>query len=153
MAPGGVEMIRASFERFIHDVTSAGAITRQDVRRLQRDIIPDGIETRDEADLLIALDRAVHDKDPAWSACVIQTVVDFVVWTSRPTGHVDREAATWLVASLGCGRGPTEVAMAIAFDVVRESETSDEALVAFVMRWAGGRSAVSIRPPAYDLAA
>lgn len=133
-------MIKASLEIFVQDVLAEGEITLADVRRLARDILPNGLLTRDEADLLIALDRALPESHCAWSAFVIQAVVDFVVWTSRPTGYVDGETAAWLVASLSAGRGPTAVARAIAFDVVRESERADEALVGFVLRSTGGRS-------------
>ena len=132
-------MIKTSLENFVKSVLEAGEISFSDVRRLQRDILPDGVEGRDEADILIALDRAVARKHCSWSAFAVQTVVDFVVWTSRPTGYVDRDAALWLVASLSAGTGPGPVAEAIAFDVVREAERSDEALLAFVMRSARGR--------------
>ena len=37
-----------------------------DLRRLQRDILPDGITTRDEAEVLIALDRSIERIDKAW---------------------------------------------------------------------------------------
>lgn len=132
-------MVKASLENFVKSVLAAGEIGSADVRRLQRDVLPDGVECRDEADILIALDRAIAVKHCSWSAFAVQTVVDFVVWTSRPTGYVDRDTAVWLVASLSAGRGPSPVAEAIAFDVVREAERSDEALLAFVMRSARGR--------------
>lgn len=132
-------MVKTSLEVFVHTVLAAGEITLADVRRLQRDILPDGVESRDEADLLVALDRAVPEKHCTWSAFAIQTVVDFVVWTSRPTGYVDQETASWLVASLSAGNGPSAVAEAIAFDVVREAERADEVLIAFVMRSTRGR--------------
>lgn len=132
-------MIKTSLEIFVHTVVAAREITLADVRRLQRDILPDGVENRDEADLLVALDRAVPEKHCTWSAFVIQTVVDFVVWTSRPTGYVDQETASWLVASLSAGCGPSPIAEAIAFDVVREAERADEILIAFVMRSTRGR--------------
>ena len=128
-------MIRWALESFIHNAMSRCEISRADVHALRRDVLPNGIETRDEADLLIALDRALPEKDESWHGFMIQTVVEFVVWSSRPTGRVDRETAEWLIASLGCGTGPSETAVAIAFEVVREAEGSDEALVAWVMRW------------------
>ena len=34
-----------------------------DIRRLQRDILPDGITTREEAEVLIALDQAIERID------------------------------------------------------------------------------------------
>lgn len=132
-------MIRASLESFIETVTSAGEITLADVRRLQRNVLPDGPDNRDEADVLLALDRAVANKHCTWSAYAVTTVVDYVVWTARPTGYVDHDAATWLVASLSAGIGPTPVAEAIAFEVAREAERSDEALLTFVMRSASAR--------------
>ena len=134
-------MIKSTLEHFVNSVVAAGEITLNDVRRLQRDILPDGLEDRDEADVLIALDRAVPRKHCTWSAFAIQTAVDFVVWTSRPTGRIDHDTACWLVASLSAGHGPTAVAEAIAFDVVREAERADEMLLAFVMRSARARGA------------
>lgn len=132
-------MIRASLETFVETIRAAGVITLADVRRLQRDIMADGIESRDEVDTLLALDRAVSHKHGTWSALAIQSIVDYVVWTSRPTGYVDHETASWLVASLSAGSGPTPVAEAIAFEVAREAERSDHALLAFVMRSASHR--------------
>ena len=127
-------MIRWALESFITRTMGRGEISRADVNSLRRDILPDGVETRDEADVLIALDRALHDKDESWSAFMVETIVDFVVWSSRPTGRVDRDTAEWLVASLGCGTGPSETAVTIAFEIIREAESSDELLVAFVLR-------------------
>jgi len=128
-------MVRWSLESFINSTIARSEISRTDVNSLRRDVLPNGIESRDEADVLIALDRAVYDKDEGWAPFLIQAVVDFVVWSSRPTGRVERDTAEWLVSSLGCGSGPTRNAVAIAFEVIREAESSDEALVAFVMRW------------------
>ena len=134
-------MITWALESFIAGVQERGRIGRDDVRLLQRDILPNGVENRDEADVLIALDRALQDKDESWSAFMVQAIVDYVVWASRPTGRIDRDTADWLVASLGCGTGPTDVALAIAFEAVRESDGADERLVAFVMRSTAGRRA------------
>ena len=128
-------MIRWALETFTNNAMARGEISRADVHALRRDVLPNGIESRDEADVLIALDRALHDKDEIWSPFMVQAVVDFVVWSSRPTGRVDRDTAEWLTASLGCGTGPSATAVRIAFEIVREAESSDEELVAFVMRW------------------
>jgi hypothetical protein len=133
-------MIRQSLEIFVDAAIKSGTISADDVRHLQRDIMTDGIESRDECDVLIALDRAVVDKAGAWSAFVVQSVVDYVVWTSRPTGMIDHDMALWLTTSLGAGSGPTHVAVAIAFEAVRECDRADQMLVSFVMRWARGRA-------------
>ena len=71
-----------------------------DVRNLQRDLLPDGIATREEAELLIGLDRAIVDAHPTWAGYLVGAVVEFVVWGSRPTGCIDQETARWLVSWL-----------------------------------------------------
>lgn len=133
-------MTRQSLEIFVEGVVGRGEITLGDVRRLRRTVLPNGIETRDEADVLIALDRAIGRKHGVWSAFAIEAVVAYVVWQSRPTGYVDAETANWLVASLSAGRGPTPLADAIAFEIVCEAERSDEVLIAFALRSAEGRA-------------
>ena len=144
-------MMTWALENFVNSRVEQGEITRADTRLLQRDILPNGVSNRDEADVLIALDRAVHDKDASWDAFVSQTIVAYVVWTCRPTGRVDADTAEWLVRSLECGTGPTAVAVAIAFEVVCECEAADEALVAFVLRWSGHRAKRPSREPSADL--
>lgn len=137
-------MTRQSLEHFIQDIVGKAEISLDDVRRLRRDVLPNGFETRDEADLLIALDRAVDRRHGVWSAFVLEAVVQYVVWTTRPTGYVDRETANWLIASLSAGRGPTRLAEAIAFEVVREAEGADAALVTFALQSASGRFSASV---------
>src|SRR3954469_3192828 len=71
-----------------------------DVRRLKRDILPDGIASREQAEALLALGREVRKADAAWERCLVTTIVDFVVWAERPTGIVDENTALWLAAAL-----------------------------------------------------
>lgn len=126
-------MIKGSLQRFIESVLDAKRICEQDVRILQRDILKDGIAIREEADVLIALDRAIPIAAPAWAEYLVGAVVEFAVWTSRPTGIVDLEKASWLAASLGCGAGPTETAVRIAVEVSKEAERTHEILIAFAL--------------------
>jgi hypothetical protein len=127
-------MIDHSLAAFVSRISDCKRIGAEDVRELQRNILPEGFASREEADVLIALDRAVADQDPAWADYLLAEVVAFTVWASRPTGYVDADTARWLTASLGCGAGPSETARRIAFEVVREAELVDEALLVFVLR-------------------
>ena len=104
------------------------------MRQLQRDILEDGITSREEADTLIALVRAVPAADPAFADDLVAAIVDFAGWGARPTGYVDQDTARWLAATLSCGEGPTRTAACIAFAIVTEAEQVDEALLAFAMR-------------------
>lgn len=134
-------MDSSALEIFATAATNRGTITAADVLTMRRDILPDGIADRDEANILIAIDRAASDAHPAWAAYLIPTLVDFVLWQSRPTGIVDEEAARWLLTSLSGGRSPTAAAEAIAFELVCEAERVDPALTAFALRSTRGRFA------------
>ena len=127
-------MINNALRRLVDDVLDKGRIEENDVKMLMRDILPDGALQREDIDVLVALDRAVKDSCEFWRNWLVAVSVDFAVWASRPTGVVTREQAHWLVATLGVGDGPSETAVRIAFEVVREAESCDETLLTFAMR-------------------
>jgi hypothetical protein len=126
-------MINLSLQVFCNRIVAAGRVSADDVQDLGRHVLPDGLASRDEADMLIALDRVVTATDDAFGDWLVASVVDFAVWGERPTGYIDAEVARWLVASLRNGTGPTRLAARIAREVVREAEASDEALIAFAL--------------------
>ena len=103
--------------------------------------------------MLLALDRVVTPADGSWAEFLVSAIVEFAVWTSRPTGYIDADTARWLVATLSAGHGPTENAARIAFEVVKEAEKADEALLAFAMRGAKHRTGRQEREPAESVAA
>lgn len=127
-------MITTALQHFCNRIVVAGTLGLEDVRTLNRDVLPDGLTCREEADMLFGLDRAMPDADEAFGEWLVASVVDFAVWGERPTGHIDADTAHWLAASLGCGRGPTATGARIAVEVVREAETSNAALMAFALK-------------------
>ena len=114
-------------------LTQTNRIRYGDVRKIQRDLLPDGIMTREEAEILIELDRNCARADAAWGEYLIAALVDFVVWGSRPTGRIDADTARWLVGALSRG-GRTKTALAIARGALQECEEADRALAAFAGR-------------------
>src|SRR4051812_10284832 len=127
-------MTKISLRSFCDRILEKGRVEENDVRELQRDILPDGFISRDEADMLIALDRGIAAADPSWADFLVASLVEFVVWSSRPTGYVDEEKARWLVASLSGGDAPTATAIRAAFEILKEAQQVDETLLAFAMR-------------------
>jgi uncharacterized protein (UPF0335 family) len=125
-------MIKAQLRDYIERVTQEKQIRAEDVRDLQRDVLPHGLTTRLEAETLLALDRLVP-ADATWREALTALIVDFVVWGARPTGRVTADDASWLAAALDAGT-PTETAMRIAHAVVAEAEQVDEALLSFILR-------------------
>lgn len=93
-------MSKVFLPEFTGRLRQKGRISFGDVQRLQRDLLPDGLGAREEAELLIELDRHVSRADDVWSRFLIATLVEFVVWAERPTGIVDEDTARWLGAAL-----------------------------------------------------
>ena len=114
---------------FVSKAVEHDRILFGDLRRLQRDILPARITTRDEAEALIALDR-VRRADRAWREYLVVTIRDFVVWGSSPAGRIDRPKAEWLVAAL-TRHASTKTARATAREIVREAHQVDQVLLAF----------------------
>ncbi len=127
-------MIGHELREFVDRVMDCHVIDDEDVKLLQRDILVDGMVTRDVVDILIALDRAVPQIADSFGDYLVAVVVNFAVWECRPTGVIDRDKAHWLVTTLSAGGGPTATARKIAFELVREAERCDEALLGFALR-------------------
>ena len=124
----------------------AACISSADIRKLRRDILPDGLISREEAEILMTIDRSISSVDAGWDDFLVENLVDFVVWTSRPTGYVDADATDWLIASLSGKDGPAGAAMRIVFEVIREAEHVDEALLIFALRSTQRRGRIAPDP-------
>jgi len=125
-------MTMISVQQFCNHAVSTGAISDEDLLVLKREVLPEGLMSREDADLLIALERAVIGSD-AFADFLVASVVDFAVWGTRPTGYIDRDVAAWLAASLSGREGPSPVGARIAMEIVREAQGSAESLMAFAL--------------------
>lgn len=135
-------MFHSSVQHFCDRVLDQRAIRSSDVQDLLRNVLPDGIVSQEQADLLLALDRAVTATTDAFADALVALVVDFAVWGERPTGRVDAATARWLVGSLRGAHGPSPTGARVAFEVVRAAQHVDEALVVFALEANGrGRAA------------
>jgi hypothetical protein len=135
-------MSNTSLSDFAGRLRAKNRITFADVQRLRRDVLPDGITSREDTELLISLDCDVSRSNAEWERWLVAMVVDFVVWTERPTGVVHEETAVWLAATLnGEGAGTTETGRLIAREVVQEAEAfENEALTALASTFATRKS-------------
>ena len=120
-------MINSSLQTFANKVQEAGRISFGDVKRLKRDILPDGISSREEAELLLTLAQTVDRADRAFGDWLVAMMVDFVVWGVRPTGSVDAETAAWLTPFL-VGQRATKTMRRLARELAAEAEQGGTAL-------------------------
>ena len=121
-------MINSTLHAFVARVQRSGRLNFGDIKELQRDILPDGLIAREEAEALLSLDRAITQAHPAWSGYLVTTLVDFVVWGVRPTGSIDRETARWLVAWLS-SETPSRAVAELARELAAEANDIDGTLV------------------------
>ena len=121
-------MSGTSLRDFVSRAVEHKRIRFGDLRRLQRDILPARITTREQAEVLIALDSFVDKADREWRRYLIATVRDFTIWGSPPAGRIDIDKADLVVAIRTSSR---KTAGAITREIVREApEVDDEALQA-----------------------
>jgi hypothetical protein len=109
------------------EILARGRITFADVRRLQRDLLPNGVSNREEAEILIQLDRQTTQSARSWADFFVVTLVDYVVWSERPTGIVNEEAASWLSDALDQPT-QTRTARRLIAAIVSEAERVHERL-------------------------
>jgi hypothetical protein len=122
----------ASLRAFVSKALERNRISFGDLRRLQRNVLPHGLLTREQAEVLIALEQTIARTDKAWAGYLAAALTDFVVWRCSSPGRVEAEAAAWLVAGLSCGR-PTRTTGMIARAIVREAQHCEEPLLGFAL--------------------
>ncbi len=130
-------MINPSLQTFANKVQAAGRISFGDVNRLQRDMLPDGISSRKEAELLLTLDQTVGRTDRAFADWLVAMMVDFVVWGMRPTGVIDGETAAWLTSFL-VGQRTTKTMRRLARELAAEADHAGTALPSPALNGASG---------------
>jgi hypothetical protein len=118
-----------SLRVFVDRLSEAQRLGFGDLRRLQRDILPKGPQSREDVEALLALDLALERADRGWPEYLVEAVKGFVISASAPLGVVSPEFAGWLVSVLS--DAPPKIAVRIARAVVSEAVEVDEALRAF----------------------
>lgn len=122
-------MIARPLREFIDRMIDNGEMRDEDVFFLRRDICPDGIVSRSEADALIALDRIVA-VPPSWGDFLVQSLLSFTLTQMSATGTLPHDFTNWLISSLDIGY-PTERAVRVAAAVVSEARCVDDYLRRF----------------------
>jgi hypothetical protein len=118
-------MSRMSLHDFVARVLADDRILFADLKRLQRDILPERITSREEAEILLFLDSVIHRADREWTAYLTATIRDFAVWKLEPAGSLDRGKAAWISAALACA-DPGKTARVILREIVHEARSIDE---------------------------
>lgn len=91
---------RASKLRELVDrIAANGRVDAEEVLAVRRTIFPDGAVSRDEAEMLFAVNDQVANDDPAWDACFVEAICDHLLG-GEPKGHVSEDGCDWLIARI-----------------------------------------------------
>jgi hypothetical protein len=94
---------------FAQKVSASNRLLFADLRRLQRDILPGGITTQEEAEVLLGLDH-IERLDDAWPAYLAEAVGAFVLSASKSPG-LNPTTTEWLVTVLSAAQPRTAAAI------------------------------------------
>jgi hypothetical protein len=130
-------MDTAPLTLFAQKVSASNRLLFADLRRLRRDILPDGITSREEVEVLLGLDH-LERLDEEWPAYLAEAVAAFVIAASEPSG-LDPATTAWLVTVLPTTRPTTAAAITRAIE--REGCELSEDLAALTRR-VGRRPAI-----------
>jgi len=112
-------------------IRAGGRVTEDDVRRLRRDLLPDGVTSRLQADCLLELEAAGLPHGAAWTMFFVETLADFLLFCERPNGAISASSAEWLLGrAYSEGRSPTRGMRALCIELVRVASEADPRIVA-----------------------
>lgn len=104
----------------MQSIKAAGEIGSAELAKLRDYFDAVAPMTRTEAEALFTLDREIATKHEDWTSFFVETVTDYIVWQSRPTGLVNGAQSEWLLAQADLGR--TLNAFAILVNVLAEAD-------------------------------
>lgn len=113
-------MINGKLKEFVGAVIAKGQIRYGDVRRLQRDCLPDGITNREELEFVISINARLVRADKAWEQWFVAAVAAFVA-IAETGEHPVEEAAGECVGRL-LAASATRLGRRIGRQVRRELE-------------------------------
>lgn len=127
--------LRFSFPACV--VAGKGEITPSDVALIRRHMWPEGIGSRWQAAMAIALDESCPARCPEWTNFLVESVTDFVVRRDSVDETVSGETAGWLlerVADAGVVR--TKAGLEILLHVLETARHVPDFLSALVLNQA-----------------
>ncbi len=110
--------LSSSLNAFVQRVSATRRLNFADLRRLQRDVLPEGAQSRADVEALIRLDTMLNRSEAGWPSYLVDTVQGFV--EGDPVGD-----AAWLVPALQGAHPKTALALARAVISVLDEPCED----------------------------
>ena len=125
------------------DIAADRRITAEEALRARKEIFPDGVVSRQEADVLIALESRVDESDEAWAQAFVEALVDHVLGAGPYPGHVDEPTVAWLKGHFA-DAPPRRIELEALVRIAERAESAPASLQDFVRERIA--AAVSGRP-------
>src|SRR5688572_26473729 len=113
------------------DIAADRRISAEEALRARKEIFPDGVVSRQEADILIALEARVDESDEAWSHAFVEALVDHVLQAGAYPGHVDEPTVDWLKAHFADAQ-PRHIELEALVRIAERAESTPASLQDFV---------------------
>jgi hypothetical protein len=107
-----------------------GAVSADEALQVRRAVFPDGVVSREEAEMFISLGARVANNDEAWTHAFVEALADHVLSMGEYPGHVDEATASWLMSRFD-HNAPRETEVLALLKVLERSESTPESLCAF----------------------
>lgn len=123
-------MRNLALQSLADQLASDERISADEALELRKAVFPDGVVSREEAEMLISLAARVANSDPEWSHAFVEAMADHVMAAGEYPGHVDEATASWLTSRLG-QEGPRETEVEAVLKVLERAESAPEYLATF----------------------
>lgn len=90
-------MKESKLQDFVIYAVAKNRITFGDVRRFQRDYLPDGILSCEDVKTLLDLDAKIERTDRAWTAWLVSAVFEFAVHSEQCVAADAGRSGEWLL--------------------------------------------------------
>lgn len=106
------------------------SISAEDALRARHDILLKGLVSREDAEVLIALEARVAEGAEAWAQAFVEALTDHVLQSGVYPGHVDEPTAAWLIAMFSDRPRVNELEALVK--ILERAESAPESLRDFV---------------------
>lgn len=121
--------------RPVTEILERARITDADVAALRADVFKDGAVSRNEADLLFALDTGCAETCDAWVEFFVEALVDYIVHQEQPQGYVSADNAQWLTRAISRdGVVDTVSEMELLVRCLEAARSAPDTLSAFALK-------------------
>lgn len=116
------------------EIQQSGEISAQDVLALRRSAYKDGEIKKDEADLVLRLNRLARNADPAWDQFYVEALTDYFYWQRDDSAQLDEKDAELLISWISeDGRVDDRNEIKLLINIMSRSKGCPERLRHFVL--------------------